>query len=127
MSAAAPDLPNMVSAAPAASATPLKKRRGCGGFTSTTGAILLVFVVYVVCESLRVAHCRPLDSRDGLGMVSASSNRPAARAMACSSKCTHTCGREDRSSVAGTDDLTGARKAVYSRGEDLSADRERFI
>jgi len=49
---------------------------------------LLVFVVYVVCESLRmhIAHCRPLDSRDGLGMVLASSNRPAARAMACSSK-----------------------------------------
>jgi hypothetical protein len=37
-------------------------------------------------ESLGIAHCRPLDSRDDLGMVSASSNRPAARAMACSSK-----------------------------------------
>jgi hypothetical protein len=31
-----------------ASATPLKKRRGCGCFTSLTRAILLVFVVYVV-------------------------------------------------------------------------------
>jgi len=33
---------------PTGSATPLKKRRGCGCFTSVTGAILLVFVVYVV-------------------------------------------------------------------------------
>src|SRR5216684_8109630 len=48
MSATAPNFPYMVSATPAASATPLKKRRGCGCFTSVTGAILPVFVVYVV-------------------------------------------------------------------------------
>jgi len=36
----------MVSATPTASATALKKRRGC--FTSVTGATLPVFVVYVV-------------------------------------------------------------------------------
>jgi hypothetical protein len=48
MSATAPDFPNMVSATPTASATPLKKRRGCGRFTSATGAIPLVFVAYVV-------------------------------------------------------------------------------
>jgi hypothetical protein len=48
MSATAPDFPDMVSATPGASTTPLKKRRVCGRFTSVTGAILLVFVVYVV-------------------------------------------------------------------------------
>jgi hypothetical protein len=50
MSATAQDFPDMVSATSSASTTPPKKRRGCGRFTSVTGAILLVFVVYVVLD-----------------------------------------------------------------------------
>jgi hypothetical protein len=66
MSATPPNFPYMVSATPTASATPLKKRRGCGCFTSVTGAILPVFVVYVVRKPVMFYFRSPRDAQPKL-------------------------------------------------------------
>jgi hypothetical protein len=47
MSGAPPDFPNMVSATPTASSTPLEKRRGCGWLGPVGGAIVLVLTVMI--------------------------------------------------------------------------------
>src|SRR6266852_6650115 len=84
---------------PTGSATPLKKRRGCGCFTSVTGAILLVFVVFVVLNpwALHIGgRWTPAMTWHGVGKLQSTSG-------------------------------ANYGLSVYSRGRNLSADRERFI
>jgi len=85
MSATPANFPYMVSATPTASATPLKKRRGCGCFTSVTGAILLVFVVYVVLNpwALHIGgRWTPAMAWHGVGKLQSTSGANATPSLA---------------------------------------------
>ena len=76
MSATPPNFPNMVSAAPAASATPLNKRRGCGSLGSFGGAIVFVLAVmiFLIPWALRMAgRWTPALTWHGVGKLQSSS------------------------------------------------------
>jgi hypothetical protein len=106
----------MVSAAPTASATPLKKRRGCGCFTSVTGAILLAFVVYVVLNpwALHIGgRWTPAMTWHGVGKLQSTSGANYGLFIEV-----HLYVRPRRhSTIAGTDNLTGTAKLCTPEGE----------
>jgi len=108
MSATPPNFPNLVSATPTASTQSAQKTRGCGRFTSVTGAILIVFVVYVVLNP-RALHIggrwTPAMTRLGVGKLQSTSGANYGLLIEANLYL-----RLRRHSIGGTDNLTGAAK-----------------
>jgi hypothetical protein len=110
-----PAKPNIVSATPA-NPVALKKRRGCGCFTTVTGAILLALAVYVVLNpwALHIGgRWTPAMTWHGVGKLESTSGAKYGLFLEVNLATQ----RRRHSTLGGANNLTGTAKLCTPQGE----------